>query len=89
MVRNCLEPVERKSAANALRHIDYGLMICTRQFLEGSPSDVPFDLAGALETLSRNGQLAGHEVNQRFYEIGSRSGLAELSQLLSVRSTSL
>ena len=65
-----------------MRHIDYGLMICTRQIFEGSPSDVPFDLADTLEDLSRKGQLAGHEVNQRFYEIGSPAGLAELDRLL-------
>jgi NDP-sugar pyrophosphorylase family protein len=69
-----------------MRHIDYGLMICTRQIFADSPSDAPFDLAETLENLSRKGQLAGHEVDQRFYEIGSLAGLAELDQLLSVRS---
>ena len=72
-----------------MRYIDYGLMICTRKIFDDSPSDVPFDLADILENLSRKGQLAGHEVNQRFYEIGSPTGLAELNQLLSVRSMSL
>src|ERR1700760_376353 len=69
-----------------MRFIDYGLMVCTRQIFDDCPSDVPFNLADTLETLSRNGQLAGHEVYQRFYEIGSPSGLAELNQLLSKRS---
>jgi N-acetyl-alpha-D-muramate 1-phosphate uridylyltransferase len=69
-----------------MRFIDYGLMVCRRQIFDDSPSDVPFNLADTLETLSRNGQLAGHEVYQRFYEIGSPSGLAELDQLLSRRS---
>jgi NDP-sugar pyrophosphorylase family protein len=66
-----------------MRYIDYGLTICTRGIFEDSPSDVPFDLADILETLSRQGQLAGHEVYQRFYEIGSLGGLGELDQLLS------
>jgi NDP-sugar pyrophosphorylase family protein len=70
-----------------MRYIDYGLMICTRRIFEDSPSDVPFDLADTLETLSRQGQLAGHEVYQRFYEIGSLGGLGELDQLLSDGST--
>ena len=71
-----------------MRFIDYGLMVCKRQIFDDSPGDVPFNLADTLETLSRKGQLAGHEVYQRFYEIGSPSGLAELDQLLSKRSTS-
>ena len=69
-----------------MRFIDYGLMICAKQIFEDSPSDIPFDLADVLEALSRKGQLAGHEVYQRFYEIGSPSGLAELDLLLSKRS---
>jgi NDP-sugar pyrophosphorylase family protein len=69
-----------------MRYIDYGLMICRKQIFDESPVDLPFDLADMLENLSRKGELAGHEVKQRFYEIGSPSGLAELDQLLSGRS---
>jgi NDP-sugar pyrophosphorylase family protein len=69
-----------------MRHIDYGLMICTKQIFENFPADVPFDLAETLEDLSRKGELAGHEVTERFYEIGSPGGLAELNRLLSGRS---
>jgi NDP-sugar pyrophosphorylase family protein len=66
-----------------MRYIDFGLMICTRQIFDHAPSDAPFDLADTLEKLSRNGSLAGYEVKQRFYEIGSPAGLAELDRLLS------
>ena len=69
-----------------MRYIDYGLMICTRQIFEDSPSDVPFDLADPLESLSRKGELAGYEVSQRFYEIGSPAGLAALDRFLLDRS---
>ena len=69
-----------------MRYIDYGLMICTREIFDNSSNDVAFDLADTLEDLSRKGKLAGYEVNQRFYEIGSPSGLAELNQLLSAQS---
>jgi NDP-sugar pyrophosphorylase family protein len=66
-----------------MRHIDYGLMICTREIFDDYPDNVSFDLADVLENLSRNRELAGYEVSQRFYEIGSPSGLAELRRLLS------
>ena len=72
-----------------MRHIDYGLMICTRQIFFDSPVEAPFDLADTLEHLSRNGQLAGYEVNRRFYEIGSPTGLAELDRTLSDHATPL
>jgi NDP-sugar pyrophosphorylase family protein len=66
-----------------MRYIDYGLMVCRRKIFDDYPDNVPFDLADVLENLSRNGKLAGFEVSQRFYEIGSPSGLAELRRLLS------
>jgi NDP-sugar pyrophosphorylase family protein len=68
-----------------MRYIDYGLMICSKKIFDDSPSHVLFDLADTLENLSRKGELAGHEVNHRFYEIGSPAGLAELDRLLSDR----
>ena len=70
-----------------MRHIDYGLMICTRQIFDAYAGGVAFDLADALEDLSRKGELAGYEVSQRFYEIGSHAGLEELDEFLSGRST--
>ena len=73
----------KREKLREMRYIDYGLMICTRQIFEDSPSDAPFDLADTLENLSRKGELAGYEVNQRFYEIGSPAGLSELDRLLS------
>jgi len=73
----------KREKLTEMRYIDYGLMICTRQIFDDSPNDILFDLADTLEDLSRTGQLAGHEVNQRFYEIGSPAGLAELDRLLS------
>jgi N-acetyl-alpha-D-muramate 1-phosphate uridylyltransferase len=66
-----------------MRYIDYGLMVCTKRIFEDSPEAVHFDLADTLEELSRTGSLAGYEVKQRFYEIGSPAGLAELNRLLS------
>jgi NDP-sugar pyrophosphorylase family protein len=69
-----------------MRYIDYGLMVCTPQIFDDFPENVAFDLADTFENLSRRGELAGYEVKQRFYEIGSPAGLSELNSLLSDRS---
>ena len=79
----CIRLYSKREKLPQMRYIDYGLMICTRRIFDGSPDGVSFDLADTLEDLSRRGQLAGYEVNQRFYEIGSPAGLAELDRLLS------
>lgn len=65
-----------------MRYIDYGLMGLTAPVFDAYDAEQPFDLATPLEELSRHGRLAGHEVRQRFYEIGSPTGLAELDELL-------
>ena len=42
-----------------------------------------FDLAEVYEELTKKEQLAGFEVTARFYEIGSKKGLAETEAYLS------
>jgi len=64
-------------------HIDYGLSVLTREVLtELVPSGACVDLADVYKALSLEGELAGHEVHQRFYEAGSPSGLEDLERYL-------
>jgi NDP-sugar pyrophosphorylase family protein len=63
-----------------MRHIDYGLSVCRRSLFEGRPK--VFDLASLFEILSEKRALAGFEVTQRFYEIGSPEGLQEFLRFL-------
>ena len=65
-----------------MRHIDYGLGIFSSAALSSCPDGEAFDLAEVYQALIAQNELAGHEVNQRFYEIGSPAGLAELDALL-------
>jgi NDP-sugar pyrophosphorylase family protein len=62
--------------------IDYGLSVLAREVVARIPSERPADLADLLNDLSREGQLGGFEVGERFYEIGSPEGLAELERAL-------
>ena len=58
-------------------YIDYGLGVVSAEVLAPYPVDEPFDLANVYHDLSTKGQLAGLEVHERFYEIGSHEGLKE------------
>jgi NDP-sugar pyrophosphorylase family protein len=58
-------------------YIDYGLGVLSAIVLEGEPCDQPFDLSDVYHDLSKRDLLAGHEVFERFYEIGSHSGLLD------------
>lgn len=63
-----------------MAHIDYGLGVLSASVLEDASVNKPFDLADIYHELSVQGLLAGHEVFERFYEIGSPKGLEETTK---------
>ena len=73
---------DKKHRTPEMHHIDYGLGILRAESLASWPENKPFDLADVYSHLLAEGQLTGHEVKERFYEIGSPEGLAELDAFL-------
>ena len=65
-----------------MRHIDYGLGVFRATAFAACPRDAVVDLATVQGDLCRRGELAGYELKERFYEIGSPAGLQELDGLL-------
>jgi len=74
---------DKHRPTSAMRHIDYGLSIFSAQALARIPADTPADLAILQHDLAKEGQLAAFEASERFYEIGTPTGLAELESHLS------
>lgn len=72
----------KKQHIKEMQHIDYGLGILSSQILEGYPINQPFDLALAYAELALQKQLVGYEVYERFYEIGSKSGILDAEEYL-------
>lgn len=72
----------KKERTREMQHIDYGLGILSSKALERWADGKPFDLADVYRDLISRNELAGFEVEQRFYEIGSPEGLAELDAML-------
>jgi len=70
-----------------MRHIDYGLGVLQARAFEAYPADRPIDLAVIYQDLLATNQLAGFEVAERFYEIGSPAGLEETRQYLQIQGT--
>ena len=73
---------DKKLKLPEMRHIDYGLSLFKAPVFEPYPAGRVFDLAEVMQTLVREKQLAGCEVHERFYEMGSPAGLSELESLL-------
>lgn len=69
---------DKKNRTERMQYIDYGLGVLDRAALD-RPGD---DLAQIYGDLVAEGQLAGYEVRQRFYEIGSFAGIQELTEYL-------
>lgn len=74
---------DKANRTPAMRHIDYGLGVFRREVFAGLAADEPCDLAGVYQDLVRRGELAAWESPDRFYEIGSREGIRDLTEYLS------
>jgi NDP-sugar pyrophosphorylase family protein len=64
-----------------MHYIDYGLSVLRRDAIAGV-AEIVFDLSAVFHRMSLEGQLAGYEVTERFYEIGSPEGLRDLEKYL-------
>jgi MurNAc alpha-1-phosphate uridylyltransferase len=67
----------KRSPAAGMKHIDYGLGVMSADVLLKEDAAGPFDLADVYHKLSTSGRLAGYEIEERFYEIGSPKGLMD------------
>jgi len=70
---------EKRSNNPEMHYVDYGLSAFRRVVIERSTDA---DLSQLFHRLSVAGDLAGYEVTERFYEIGSPQGLRDLELLL-------
>jgi N-acetyl-alpha-D-muramate 1-phosphate uridylyltransferase len=73
---------DKQNRTPETRYIDWGLGVLTQRAFEPFRADDVFDLATVYQRLVSRGLLAGYEVRQRFFEVGSRAGLDELRALL-------
>jgi NDP-sugar pyrophosphorylase family protein len=72
--------------ASDFAYIDYGLSALERRVVaEEVPAEGKADLAELFHSLSLRGRLAGLEARERFHEIGSPEGLAELETWIAAR----
>jgi N-acetyl-alpha-D-muramate 1-phosphate uridylyltransferase len=68
-----------------MKYIDFGLRVLTNKPMLGYRDKSIFDLADVYGELSASGKLAGYEVSDRFYEVGSPEGQAETESYLRKR----
>ena len=74
---------EKGAQDSALTHIDYGAIALRRSAIAAQPEQVAFGLDQLQRTLAASRQLRAFEASERFYEIGSETGIVDLEQKLS------
>jgi len=77
---------DKQARTPAMRHIDWGLGVMKASALTPYPEGERLDLARVYQDLLAAGHLAGYEVPNRFYEIGSPQGIADTEAHLRRRS---
>jgi NDP-sugar pyrophosphorylase family protein len=75
---------DKRKDTVGMRHIDYGLGVFNANVFQRYSEGYLLDLERVYQDLLAANELAAAEVCERFYEIGSFSGLRELSELLAV-----
>lgn len=72
-----------KSGENkSLKYIDYGLLVLNKQTLELVPSNEFVNLDFLINELIEKNELYSYEVNERFYEVGSLSGMEDFKNYI-------
>jgi NDP-sugar pyrophosphorylase family protein len=77
--------VRYEKGATGLTHIDYGMLAFERAVFEPYAVDEPFDLGLVLRDLIARGELAAHEVQERFHDIGNPAAYEETARWVADR----
>lgn len=73
---------DKNQKSNKLKYIDYGLGILSKDAFNDFKEKEVFDLEEVYRNLLKKNELSGFEVKERFYEIGSFSGLSETEKFI-------
>ncbi|HZL36098.1 MAG TPA: sugar phosphate nucleotidyltransferase [Tepidisphaeraceae bacterium] len=73
---------DKRHRVPEMRHVDYGVQLLRREALLHLAPGESADLADVYRDLTVNGQMIGHEVHNRFYEIGTPDALDEARRFM-------
>jgi len=76
---------DKENRTPDMQYIDYGIGMLNASVFDAYPSGEKFDLSTVYMDLIAREQMAGYEAKTRFYEIGSKTGLAETDAYLRAR----
>jgi NDP-sugar pyrophosphorylase family protein len=77
---------DKRERSPEMQYIDYGLGAFQAEAIRGYPQPRKLDLESIYQDLLKRNELAAFEIRERFFEIGSEAGLAQLEEYLRTKS---
>jgi NDP-sugar pyrophosphorylase family protein len=68
---------DKRNKTSDMAYIEYGVNLFHKEILTRIPEDCFYELGDVFTSLMADNELLAYEVNERFYEIGSPSGLQD------------
>ena len=81
LANGIIRAYDKREPRPEMEHVDYGLNLFNASLFQADISD----LSQLQTALATDGRMAGYEVENPYFEIGSRAGLAALESHLSTR----
>jgi NDP-sugar pyrophosphorylase family protein len=78
---------DKRNLSPQMAYIDYGIALVHQKIFDAVPLGVASDLATIYRDLSKNNLLAGYEVYEPFYEVGTSDGIQRFEAFLKTQAT--
>lgn len=72
-----IEKYDKKNATETMHHFDFGLSFFKRSVFDKTGKKTTFDIGDVFQSLVKESQLAGFEVDRRFYDLNTPESLIE------------
>ena len=79
---NKVKNYSKASNSSEFNYIDFGLSFFNKSVFDAYSLDAKFDLSETFSALCKANQLAAYEVKERFYEVGSISGISDFTEYI-------
>lgn len=79
-----LKLYSKKSISPLMNYVDYGISVVSKTIFDNREKDNIFDLSEIFEDLCAQRKLGAFEVKNRFYEVGSFSGINDLEEYIQI-----
>ncbi len=76
---------DKRQRTPRMQYIDYGLGVFNRSAFDRVLSDKPYDLENLYQDMIHEDRLAAFQATERFFQVGSPDGIAELREYLAAK----